>query len=119
MKILEVKVYRGPNLYEYRPMIRMEVDLEEMEDYPTDKVRNFTERLLALIPTLYEHHCSYGEPGGFVRRLEQGTWMGHVIEHVAIELQCLAGTPVNRGKTRGTGETGHYYVVFEHKEEEV
>src|SRR5436853_1001373 len=119
MKILDVRVYRGPNLYEYRPMIRMEVDLQEMENYPSDKLPGFNEQLIALIPTLHDHHCSYGKPGGFIRRLHEGTWMGHVMEHIAIELQCLAGTPVNRGKTRSTGETGIYHVVYEHKEEEV
>ena len=119
MKILDERVYRGPNLYEYRPMIRFEVDLEDMEEYPTDKLPGFNERLLALIPTLQDHHCSYGEPGGFVRRLHEGTWMGHVMEHIAIELQCLSGTPVSRGKTRSANKPGNYYVVFEQKEEEV
>ena len=104
MKILETRVYRGPNLYALRPVIRLRVDLEELEDYPDrPSCPGFADRLLAMIPTLYEHGCSYGEPGGFVRRMteDEGTWLGHVLEHVAIELQCLAGTPVTYGKTRG------------------
>lgn len=119
MKILDTRVYRGPNLYGYRPMVRVEVDLEDLEAYPTTKIRGFIDGLLELIPTLHEHGCSYGEPGGLVRRMREGTWMGHVMEHIAIELQCLAGTPVTEGKTRGTGEYGQYYVIYQYKEEEV
>jgi cyanophycin synthetase len=119
MKILDTRVYRGPNLYEYRPMIRMDIDLEEMENYPSDKIPAFNDQLVTLLPTLYDHHCSYAEIGGFIRRLNEGTWLGHVIEHIAIELQCLAGTPVNRGKTRSADKPGQYHVVFEYSEEEV
>src|SRR5579864_2734501 len=102
MKILETRVYRGPNLYALWPVIRLRVDLEELEEYPTVRLPGFADGLLALLPTLAEHTCSYGEPGGFVRRMseDEGTWLGHVLEHVAIELQCLAGTPVTYGKTR-------------------
>lgn len=119
MRILDTRVYRGPNLYHHRPMIRVEIDLEELEDYPSDKLPGFTDKLLDLLPQLWDHHCSYGEHGGFVRRLREGTWMGHIIEHIAIELTCLAGVTVNRGKTRSTNVTGRYYVLYEHKEEEV
>jgi cyanophycin synthetase len=122
MKILESRVYRGPNLYALAPVIRLRVDLGELEAYPTMKLPGFNERLLALIPSLEEHGCSYGEPGGFVRRLreEEGTWLGHVLEHVAIELQCLAGTPVSYGKTRSEGlPTGQYHVVYSYAEEAV
>lgn len=119
MKILDTRVYRGPNIYGYRPMIRLHLDLEEIEDYPTDRLPGFADQLVMLIPTLYDHHCSYGEAGGFLKRMAEGTWLGHVIEHIAIELQCLVGTPVNRGKTRSTEQRGRYYVVYEHKEEEV
>ena len=119
MKILERKVYRGPNYYSYRPVIRLTLDLEELEAYPTSELPGFTAALLALVPTLHEHGCSYGTPGGFVRRLEEGTWLGHVLEHVAIELQCLAGTPVTFGKTRGAGEIGVYHVVYSFQQEEV
>jgi len=119
MRILDKRVYRGPNIFEFRPMIRIDIDLEEIEDYPTDKLPNFIEQLLGIIPSLHEHRCSYNEPGGFVRRMYEGTWIGHVIEHIAIELQCLAGTPVGRGKTRSTDTQGHYSIVYEFGEEEV
>jgi cyanophycin synthetase len=122
MKILETRVYRGPNLYARWPMIRLLVDLGELEGYPTRKLPGFAGRLLAEIPTLAEHTCSYGEPGGFVRRMkeDEGTWLGHVLEHVAIELQVLAGTPVSFGKTRGEGlPYGQYHVVYSFVEETV
>lgn len=122
MKILETRIYRGPNLYALWPMIRLRVDLGELEEYPTNRLPGFTGRLLELIPTLHEHTCGLGEPGGFVRRMreEEGTWLGHVLEHIAIELQCLAGTYVTFGKTRGEGlPTGQYYVVYSYIEEPV
>ncbi len=119
MKVLETRVYRGPNLYGYRPVIRLTVDLEELEDWPSDRIPGFVDGLLAAIPTLIEHTCSYGERGGFVRRLRDGTWMGHILEHCAIELQCLCGTPVTYGKARGTGERGVYHVIYSYDEERV
>ncbi|MFN8482736.1 MAG: cyanophycin synthetase [Anaerolineae bacterium] len=100
MRILETRVYRGPNPYGYRPLIRLILDLEDLEDYPTDKMPGFIDNLLALLPSLEEHGCSYGRPGGFIERMREGTWPGHVVEHVALELQSLAGTPVTYGKTR-------------------
>ena len=122
MKILETRVYRGPNLYALWPVIRLRMDLEELEDFPTVELPGFADRLLEMIPSLYEHGCSYGEDGGFVRRMseDEGTWLGHVLEHVAIELQVLAGTPVTFGKTRGEGlPKGQYYVVYSYVEEAV
>jgi cyanophycin synthetase len=122
MKILETRVYRGPNLYALWPVIRLRLDLEELEDFPTAKLPGLTDKLLEIIPSLWEHGCSYGEDGGFVRRLreEEGTWMGHVLEHIAIELQVLAGTPVTFGKTRGEHlPKGQYHVVYSYIEEEV
>jgi cyanophycin synthetase len=122
MKILETRVYRGPNLYARWPMIRLRLDLGELERFPTAKLPGFADRLLAAIPTLAQHGCSYGEDGGFVRRMEEdeGTWLGHILEHVAIELQCLAGTPVTFGKTRGDGlPKGEYHVVYSYVEEAV
>jgi cyanophycin synthetase len=120
MRVLETRVYRGPNMYGYRPVIRFKLDLQELERYPTSQLGDFVDRLLEYIPTLHEHTCSYGEPGGFVRRLRDGTWLGHVAEHIALELQCLAGTPVTYGKTRGAGEgEGVYYVVYSYIEEQV
>ncbi|HEV2855279.1 MAG TPA: cyanophycin synthetase [Thermoanaerobaculia bacterium] len=122
MKILDTRVYRGPNLYARWPMIRLLVDLGELEYFPTAKLPGFADRLLEMIPSLWQHGCSYGEDGGFVRRMkeEEGTWLGHVLEHVAIELQVLAGTPVSFGKTRGEHlPTGQYHVVYSYVEEAV
>jgi cyanophycin synthetase len=122
MKILETRVYRGPNLYARWPMIRFLLDLGELEEYPTARLPGFADRLLELIPTLWQHGCSYGEDGGFVRRMkeDEGTWLGHVLEHIAIELQCLVGTPVSFGKTRSEGlPKGQYYVVYSYVEEAV
>ncbi len=120
MRLTEVRVYRGPNLYGYRPVIRWTLDLEALEDYPTSKLEGFSDRLVQLIPSLHDHGCSYEEPGGFIRRLHEGTWLGHVAEHIAIELQNLAGTPVTYGKTRSTGnKEGEYYVIYSYIEERV
>jgi len=121
MKITEQRVYRGPSLYAHFPVMRLTVDLGALEEWPTGKLPGFADRLLALMPTLAEHTCSYGERGGFVRRMTEdgGTWLGHVLEHVAIELQQLGGAKVSFGKTRGAGERGLYHVVFEYEEERV
>ncbi len=119
MKILEMRVYRGPSYWGYRPLIRMVLDIGEYEDKPTTALPGFTDALLAQIPTLSTHTCSYGVEGGFVRRMREGTWLGHVVEHVAIELQGLAGSVVKHGKTRGTERPGVYNVIFDYLEEEV
>jgi cyanophycin synthetase len=122
MKIVEQRVYRGPSVYAHFPVMRLTVDLGALEDWPTGKIEGFNGRLLAAVPTLAEHTCSFGERGGFVRRLVEdgGTWLGHVLEHVAIELQVLAGAKVSFGKTRGDGGTrGIYHVVYEYEEERV
>ena len=96
----------------------MKIDLEEMEHVPTNKLEGFKEKLEQLLPTLYEHRCSEGVPGGFLSRVAEGTWMGHVIEHVALELQTLAGMDMGFGRTRNTGKHGEYFVVFDYMEEE-
>ena len=121
MKISERRVYRGPNHYAHFPVIRLTVELGPLEAYPSGKLPSFNENLLKKIPTLCEHGCSYGEPGGFVRRLSEdgGTWMGHILEHMAIELQRLTGSAVTFGKTRGTGVEGEYHVVYSYDEEQV
>lgn len=119
MKILEMRVYRGPSYWGYRPLIRMLLDLGDYEEKPTTALPGFTDALLAQIPTLATHTCSYGVEGGFVRRMREGTWLGHVVEHVAIELQGLAGTEVKHGKTRGAERKGVYNVIFDYIEEEV
>jgi len=118
--VLEVRAYRGPNPYGYRPVVRVKLDLGSLEQHPTDRLEGFADRLLEVLPTLQQHGCSYGEPGGFVRRMREGTWLGHVAEHVAIELQCLAGTYVTYGKTRSVDDQpGVYNVVYSFLEERV
>ncbi len=122
MKIVEKSVYLGPNLYALFPVIRLTVDLGELEQWPTGKLGPaFNGALLDALPGLQEHGCSYGVPGGFVRRLteDEGTWMGHVLEHVAIELQNVAGAQVTFGKTRSNGTPGQYDVVYEYIQEDV
>lgn len=112
---------RGPNYWSIRrhKLIVMKLDLEELEKSPTNKIEGFSERLEAMFPTLFEHRCSVGEPGGFFQRVKEGTWMGHVIEHIALEIQTLAGMDCGFGRTRGTGEEGVYHVVFSYMEERV
>jgi len=121
MKVVERRVYVGPSLYAHFPVIRLTVDLGELEKWPSAKISGFTDGLLKALPSLDQHRCSYDEAGGFVRRLREGegTWMGHILEHVAIELQCQTGAKVSFGKTRGTGEAGQYHVVYEYEEESV
>jgi len=121
MKILERRVYRGPNLYAHFPVIRLRLDLGRLEQHPTATLPNFVETLVATVPSLEAHTCSYGTHGGFLRRMreDEGTWMGHVLEHVAIEIQVLTGAKVSFGKTRSAGTEGHYHVVYEFEEERV
>jgi len=95
----------------------MTLDLEDYEQKPTNKIEGFLERLKAMFPGMYEHRCSVGCAGGFFQRVEEGTWMGHVIEHIALEIQSLAGMEVGFGRTRGFGEEGVYSVVFSYLEE--
>lgn len=120
MKIVEIKVLRGPNYWSIRrsKLIQMKLDLEELEHRPTNSIEGFKDRLEAMFPSMYSHRCSYSEAGGFFRRVEEGTWMGHVIEHIALELQTLAGMDCGFGRTRGTGKEGEYFVVFNYMEEE-
>jgi cyanophycin synthetase len=120
MKVIEIKVLRGPNYWSVRrtKLIQMKLDLEEMELKPTNKIPGFKERLEQLLPTMYAHRCSEGVPGGFFNRVVEGTWMGHVIEHIALELQSLAGMETGFGRTRGTGKTNEYYVVYSYIEED-
>lgn len=122
MKILEIKVLKGPNYWSVRrpKLIQMKLDLEEKENMPTNKIPGFRERLEQLLPSLYEHRCSVGQPGGFFQRVDEGTWMGHVIEHIALEIQTLAGMDTGFGRTRTPeGEkAGIYYVVFSYIEED-
>ena len=117
MRILDRSVYVGPSLYAHFPVIRLELDLGELEQWPTGRLGDaFVDGLAAALPGLAEHGCSYREPGGFFRRMreDEGTWLGHVLEHVAIELQNIAGESVTFGKTRGTDTPGVYTVVYEY-----
>src|ERR1051326_2762727 len=104
MKVLETLVFRGPNIYSLNPVIKLLLDIEELEERPSNTIDNFTDRLVAMIPSLHEHRCSEGVPGGFITRLREGTWMGHIVEHISLELQCLIGTPVGYGKCRSAGK---------------
>ena len=121
MKILKIQALRGPNIWsvQRKKLIQMRLDLEEMEQFPTNKIEGFKERLQALLPTMVEHRCSEGVRGGFFMRIERGTWMGHVIEHIALEIQTLAGMETGFGRTRETKTSGIYNVVFSYTEENV
>lgn len=119
LRVLDTRVMRGPNVWVRRPVIRMTVDLGILEEYPSNTIPGFNDALMALLPTMEDHACSLGKRGGFFERLRDGTWMGHVAEHIAIELQNLAGTDTHIGKTRSTGEPGRYDVIFEYREESV
>ncbi|MFT5845454.1 MAG: cyanophycin synthetase [Saprospiraceae bacterium] len=121
MKIREINAMRGPNYWSIRrhKLIVMVLDIEDLEEKPTDKIDGFLERLEAMFPSMYSHRCSEAEPGGFFKRVKEGTWMGHVIEHIALETQTLAGMDVGFGRTRDYGEEGVYHVVFAYMEEKV
>ena len=121
MKIENIQVLRGPNIWSgsRKKLIQMRLDLQELEHKPTNKIDGFYERLKALIPSLQEHRCSPGVPGGFYQRIIAGTWMGHVIEHIALEIQTLAGMDTGYGRTRETKTIGVYNVVFTYLEEKV
>jgi len=121
MRIREINAMRGPNYWSVRrhKLIVMVLDLEEMEEKPSNKIDGFKERLEKMFPSMFAHRCSVGEPGGFFQRVEEGTWMGHIIEHIALEIQTLAGMDVGFGRTRGYGEKGVYNVVFAYMEESV
>lgn len=120
MKIIEIKALKGPNYWSVRrpKLIQMRIDLEEMEEKPTNLIDGFKERLAKVLPSLYEHRCSELVPGGFFLRVEEGTWLGHVMEHVALELQTLAGMDMGFGRTRTAGKKGEYFVVFDYMEEQ-
>ncbi len=120
MKIKDIKVLKGPNYWSIRrgKLILMTLDLEEMEQRPTNTIEGFSQRIETLLPSMYEHRCSEDHEGGFFERVKDGTWMGHVIEHIALELQTLAGMDCGFGRTRGTGKEGEYFVVFDYIEED-
>lgn len=121
MKIEKIQALRGPNIWsvQRKKLIQMRLDLEDMEEKPTNKISGFRERIEAMFPTMIEHRCSEGVRGGFFSRIDRGTWMGHVIEHIALEIQTLAGMETGFGRTRETKTPGVYNVVFSYVEESV
>jgi len=119
IEIRRVLHLRGPNLWNYRPVLEAWIDIGELEDAPSNTLPGFHERLSSWLPSLVEHRCSYGERGGFLRRLKEGTWPAHVLEHVALELQNLAGLPARFGKTRETSTRGVYKVIVRTQHEKV
>ena len=116
MKILKTQTLRGPNYWSIRrpKLIVLRLDLEELTDKTSDQIPGFYDGLIQVLPSLIEHHCSPGHRGGFLQRLKNGTLMGHIIEHVALELQELAGMKAGFGRTRETGDRGVYNVVYEY-----
>jgi cyanophycin synthetase len=119
LTILQTQVFKGPNYYSYEPAIRLLVELGSLEEWPSNTLKGFNRALIDILPGLADHSCSLGRRGGFLERLKDGTWVGHVAEHVAIELQRETGAHVYRGKTRSTGEPGRYNVIYGYSEEQV
>ena len=119
LKVISTQVFRGPNYWSYEPCIRMLVDLGALEEWPSNTIPGFNRKLLKLLPGVGEHSCSLGKAGGFKERLEDGTWLGHVAEHVALELQRQSGAHISRGKTRSAGPAGQYNVIYGYAEERV
>ncbi len=119
IQLLRINYLRGPNVWTYRPALEVWLDLGELEAHPSHLLPGFNQRLLAWLPALVEHHCGVGERGGFLDRLETGTWAGHVLEHVVIELLNLAGMPTGFGQTRSTSQPGVYRMVFRARDEQV
>jgi cyanophycin synthetase len=120
LAIIETRVYRGANVWSYDKAIHLVVDLGVLEEYPTNTLPGFTEHLLDALPGLREHSCSRGRRGGFVERLNEGTWLGHVAEHVALALQQVVGHDIRRGKTRAVkGEKGRYNIIYGYVDEQV
>ena len=109
---------RGPNLYAYMPVLRIVIDIGLYEEQPSSHFPGFVERLVEWLPSLQKHECSLNRPGGFIERLQRGTYLAHICEHITLELQTLMGFNVGFGRARGTGERGVYSVVIEYKEEE-
>ncbi len=119
MEFLKLLSLRGPNIWTYRPALEAWVDIGALEDSPSNTIPGFYERLLAWLPSLIEHHCGVGERGGFMQRVREGTWAGHILEHVTLELQNLAGMQSGFGKARSTSVRGVYKVVVRSRDEEV
>ena len=119
ISVLRVSHLRGPNIWTYRPVIEAWLDIGALEEFPSNLLPGLYERLTVWLPGLIEHRCGVGERGGFLERLREGTWSGHILEHVVLELQNLAGMRTGFGKTRSTGEVGVYKMAFRTRQEEV
>jgi len=119
LSVVQAQVFRGPNYWSYEPCIRMLVDLGSLEHWPSNTIPRFNDKLLKVLPGVGEHSCSLGKRGGFRERLLDGTWLGHVAEHVALELQRESGAHISRGKTRSSGTPGQYNVIYGYAEEQV
>jgi cyanophycin synthetase len=118
MRFTGIRALPGPNVYMYRPALHATLELDDLAEKESTDFPGFTERLLTVLPGLRDHHCSKGYPGGFVERLEEGTYFGHIVEHVCIELTVLAGVPVRHGKTRQADAPGRYWVIVEYQAEQ-
>ena len=119
IQLQRINFLRGPNIWTYRPVLEVWLDLGALEDFPSNLIPGLTDRLLAALPALGEHHCGVGEKGGFLQRLQEGTWAGHILEHVVIELLNLADMPTGFGQTRSTSKHGVYRMVFRARDEQV
>jgi len=119
IRILRMTHLRGPNIWTYRPVIEALVDIGDLEDCPSNTLPGFNQRLTQWLPGLVEHRCSVGERGGFLQRLQEGTWPGHILEHVALELQTRAGMQTGFGKAREAGPRGLYKVVIRTRQPDI
>src|SRR5262245_66133358 len=115
MRVGEIRTLAGPNVYSFRPVLSMKLYLDDLSGKERLECPGFNELLLQLLPGLVEHHCSKERLGGFVERLQEGTFFGHIVEHVALELTELTGIPVYHGKTRAAAEPGAYKIIIEYK----
>src|SRR4051794_13216837 len=117
MKIQKIRAIQGPNVFSHNPVLIMRLDLEDLAGRESYEAPGFVERLLAALPGINDHHCAKGRPGGFVERLHEGTWFGHIVEHVCLELTDRAGISVNRGKTVETDNPAVFDVAVEYRSE--
>jgi cyanophycin synthetase len=119
IEFLRVTHLRGPNIWTYRPVIEAWLDIGELENTPSNTLPGFYDRLMTALPGLIEHRCGVGERGGFLERVREGTWAGHILEHVVLELQNLAGMRTGFGQTRSTSSVGVYKMAFRTRQEQV
>jgi cyanophycin synthetase len=121
LKITSIKTIEGKNKWHHSKdkLIHMILDLGEWEKFPSNKIPNFYDNLKKYLPSMDDHRCSIGRKGGFFSRVKRGTWLGHIIEHIALELQTLAGDDTGFGRTRETRKKGEYNVIFNYENKEV